>query len=46
MLAVAMLVCAALLLVFGGLAMFVSPVFFAMAAAMVVVAGFLTTKAS
>ena len=46
MLAVAMLVCVALLLLFGGLAVFVSPLFFAMEAAMIFVAGMLTVRAS
>ena len=46
MLAVAMLVCVALLLLFGGLAVFVSPLFFAMEAAMIFVAGALTIRAA
>jgi hypothetical protein len=46
MLAVAMIVCAALLLIFGGLAMFVSPLFFALEAAMIFVTGVLTLRAS
>jgi hypothetical protein len=46
MLAVAMVLCAALLLFFGGLAMFVSPLFFGFEAAMIVVAGMLTLRAS
>jgi hypothetical protein len=46
MLAVTMLVCVALLLLFGGLAMFVSPFFFALEAAMILVAGMLTVRAS
>jgi hypothetical protein len=45
MLAVAMVICAALLLVFGGLAMFVSPLFFAGEAAMIFVTGMLTVRA-
>jgi hypothetical protein len=45
MLAVAMIVCAALLLIFGGLAMFVSPLFFALEAAMILVTGMFTVKA-
>ena len=46
MLAVAMLVCVALLLVLGGLAMFVSPLFFGLEAAMILVTGALTLRAS
>jgi hypothetical protein len=46
MLAVAMIVCAALLLIFGGLAMFVSPLFFGLEAAMIFVTGALTIRAS
>ena len=46
MLAVAMLVCVALLLLFGGLAVFVSPLFFGMEAAMILVAGVLTLRAA
>lgn len=46
MFAVIMLVCAALLLLFGGLAMFVSPMFFVMEAAMILVAGVFTVRAS
>jgi hypothetical protein len=44
MLAVAMLACAALLLIFGGLAMFVSPLFFVLEAAMILVTGVLTVR--
>ena len=46
MLAVAMVICAALLLIFGGLAMFVSPLFFGLEAAMILVTGVLTLRAS
>ena len=46
MLAVAMLACVGLLLFFGGLAVFVSPLFFGMEAAMILVAGMLTVRAS
>jgi hypothetical protein len=46
MLAVAMLACVALMLLFGGLAVFVSPLFFAMEAGMILVAGALTLRAS
>jgi len=46
MLVFGMLACAALLLLFGGLAMFVSPVFFALQAAMIFVAGLLTVRAT
>jgi hypothetical protein len=46
MLAVAMMICAALLLLFGGLAMFVSPLFFGLEAAMILVTGVLTLRAS
>jgi hypothetical protein len=46
MFAVTMLGVAALLLIFGGLAMFVSPLFFAMEAATILVAGVLTVRGS
>ena len=46
MLAVGMLACVALLVLFGGLAVFVSPLFFGMEAAMILVAGMLTVRAS
>jgi hypothetical protein len=46
MLAVAMLVWVALMILSGGLAIFVSPLFFAMEAAMILVAGMLTVRAA
>jgi len=46
MLWVAMLLCAALMVVIGGLAVFVSPVYFAVESGIVVLMGFLTVRSS